>query len=93
MTDKEFNDFLRSIPTQTSYLDSGFDLYMNKNLFDDEQFQSGADFNSLVESVSFDRISQGTASSAGDRITINFDKGQILISDGGTNRIVIGEIE
>jgi len=91
MTEHEVDDFIKTLPPPQNYTDVGYDVYLNKNVFGG-QFQSAADFNSQVESISLSKVGSGITQSVGRKITIDFDKGQIRINDGSTDRILIGEL-
>ena len=88
---KGLDSFIKSIQPQTDYLESGFDRFFDRNLYRTRS-RSAADFNSEIESISFNRINQGVATSSRGKIKIDFEKGQMLFSDGSNNRVVIGEI-
>lgn len=90
MDEKLLNDFIKTLPQPTTYLDGGYAINLDKNIFQTND-QSFADFNSLVEAISFDKLTQGVTVSAGKKIKIDFDKGQISINDGSVDRAILGD--
>lgn len=88
---KTMDNFIKNIPPPFNYLDVGFDRFFDRGIYR-QNYKSAADFNSEFESVSFNRISQGVATSSGGKIKIDFEKGRITISDGSLDRIIIGEL-
>jgi len=90
-TAKELDSFIKSLQPQTDYLESGFDRFFDRNLYRTRS-RSAADFNAEIESISFNRINQGIATSSRGKMKIDFEKGLIIISDGSLDRVLIGDL-
>lgn len=74
-----------------SYLDLGFNKLINKSstsartMLEDE-------VSSYIDGMSGSSISGGTSRSAGNHLTINWDTGEVSISDGAYSRVLFGYI-
>ncbi len=76
-----------------SYLDSGFDENLNRELPDIRTQYLEADASYLFPQISGSQIGGGITTSADGKIIINWDTGEVIFSDGGRGRVFLGKIQ
>ena len=75
-----------------TYKEAGFTKFLNKQKFPNAIAETTeSDASLTIPLVGGGAIAGGVTSSSTGRITINWDTGTILISDGAHNRVLIGE--
>lgn len=75
-----------------SYLDSGFNQYLQRQVFTPPADEVSEDVSSqTIPLLSGGAVAGGITRSTSNKIQIDWEKGQILVGDGANWRVIIGE--
>lgn len=88
MAKSELDIFIEGIPQPTSYLDSGFDGYLDRNLFFSPNVNSFSAPNMETSAADMMNSSEGFISGS---LNIDLVRGAITVKDdAGVERVIIG---
>lgn len=78
-----------------SYKDSGFDKFLYRNAYGNNASQEMTEDRAsyTITTLTGSSIAGGITKSQDGKMEIDWDKGQIVISDGAYPRIVIGQVD
>ena len=78
-----------------SYTDIGFDQFFQREIIPstpDDRLISSFDFSSQVQNTSGDQIKGGLIQSQNQKVSLNLDKENFVISDGVNDRVTLGRL-
>lgn len=76
-----------------SYLDSGFDPYLEKIADPGTSEVSNQDYDALIDSLSANKLVGGSITSVNQKAVFSLDDGTLIFSDGLAERVRLGFME